>query len=412
MTMSENIRNIGLKMQKEQLTLQETLLEEHSIRVSDEELVDGVDRLIYNHCLNKTQLRSLLGGAKATFNKKLEQAIEDGVISEPIYQNRAHLFTNSQVHALMNYWGIEKYSENHDSKVIEVQNHKGGTGKTSTAVVLANATALDLQLNANVLLVDLDPQGSAGTGVIRTGENDVYLTMCDLLLNEYEPDGEVSQFLDAGNSFEDIVKNTAFSTHLDNLSVITAFPTDDRFTDLYWSLDEGKQTELLTKLKNTIIPLLKEQYDFIYFDLPPQDSPITWSATEAADCILVPITPRYYDYASTTNFMISLAKRLESLPSKGNNIEWLKMVAVNYSKNSKPEYKTIQKLLRTVRSDFFIAQIAHSDAFTATAEIGRTIFDVLKSEEICTSHQLDLAQSSVTAFYELFKNEIITIAAK
>lgn len=408
----DSIRQIGINMQQEQLSLEEAIKIEHSIRVSDADLVDGVDRLIYNHCFNKTKLRNLVGGAKITFNKKIDQAIEDGIISEPIYQNRQHLFTNQQVHILLDHWGVEKYSDKHESKVIEIQNHKGGTGKTSTAVVTAVATALDYDLNASVLLIDLDPQGSAGRGLIRAEGDDVYLTICDLLLHEYEIGSEVATFLANDNSYADIVINTPFSTHLANLDVITAFPTDDRFTDVYWSVSEKEQNTLLTKFKNDIIPLLKKKYDFIIIDLPPQDSPITWSATEATDAILVPVTPRFYDYASTTNFMISIAKRLEALPSKGSNIEWLKMVAVNYNENSKPEYQTIQKLMRTVRSDFFISQIAHSDAFTATAEIGRTIFDIVKSEDICTDHQLDIAKKSVNDFYKLFKNEIIALAAK
>lgn len=408
----ESIRQIGLNMQKEQLSLEEAITRDHSIQVSDVDLVDGVDRLIYNHCLNKTELRELLGGSKVTFNKKIALAIDGGIISEPIFQNRQHLFTNQQVHMLMEHWGVEKYRDNHNPKVIEVQNHKGGTGKTSTAVVTSVAIAKDLHQNAKVVLVDLDPQGSAGRGLIRTGEDDIYLTMCDLLTHEYEPEAEVAQYLDAGNSFSDIVKNTPFSTHLENLSVITAFPTDDRFSDLYWSVSEDAQEALITKFKNDIIPILKEEYDFIIVDLPPQDSPITWSAIEAAECILIPVTPRYYDYASTTNFMISMSSRLEALPSKGENIEWLKMVAVNYSEQSKPEYQTFQKLLRTVRSDLFTSHIAHSDAFTATAEINRTIFDIVKSEDICTPRQLDIATESVNAFYKQFKNEMIALAAK
>jgi len=415
MTIIDTIGSIAENMQKEQTSLEEALKQQLRISVSDQDMVDGVDRLIYNHCKNKTELRDLIGGSKPTFNKKMKDVMDEGLISEPIYQNRSHLYTNEQVHVLLDYFDFPKYSDHHEGQVVTVTNHKGGTGKTSTTLVLATATALDLNLNAKVCVLDLDPQGSAGQGVVQIADDSIFVTMTDLLLAEFEPDNEdnlVNALLDNGYSFADIVKACAFSTHLSNLSVITAFPNDERFVDRYWQLEEKERSRLLQKFSEVIVPILKKEFDIIYIDLPPQDSPITWSALEATSCILVPVTPRYYDYASTSNFMGNLHERLQNLPSKGSNINWLKMVAVNYNENSKPEYQTVQKLLRSVRNHLFTQTIAHSDAFTAAAELGRTVLDLKKSEEICTPHQFDLAVDSVRLFYNQFKNELVALAAK
>ncbi|MCG9661323.1 ParA family protein [Vibrio mediterranei] len=415
MTVIGTIGSIAENMHKEQTSLEEALKQSLRVSVSDADMVDGVDRLIYNHCLNKTELRDLIGGSKPTFNKKLKEVMDEGLISEPIYQNRSHLFTNEQVHMLLDYFDFPKYADNHNGKTITVTNHKGGTGKTSTTLALATATALDLNFNARVCVLDLDPQGSAGQGTMQLAEDSIYVTMADLLLAEFESQDEnnaVNALLENGYSFEDIVKACPFSTHLTNLSVITAFPSDERFVDRYWQLEESEQDRLLTKLSKVVLPLLKEEFDIIYIDMPPQDSPITWSALEATDCILVPVTPRYYDYASTANFMTNLHERLQRLPSEGQNIEWVKMAAVNYNENSKPEYQTVQKLLRSVRNHLFTQTLAHSDAFTAAAEIGRTVLDIKKSEEICTAHQFDVAVDSVRLFYNQFKNEIVALAAK
>lgn len=415
MNVIESIGTIANNMKKEQTTLEEAIKQRLRVNVSDVDMVDGVDRLIYNHCKNKSDVRELIGGSKPTFNKKINEVIDSGLISEPIYQNRSHLFTHEQVMILLDHFGFEKYADNHDSKVVLVTNHKGGTGKTSTTLALATATATDLNFNAKVLVLDLDPQGSAGQGVLQVAEDSIYVTMTDLLLAEFEPDNEdnlVNALQNNGYSFEDIVSLCPFSTHLSNLSVITAFPNDERFVDMYWQLEEAERTRLLCKFKEIVLPILKNHFDVIYVDLPPQDSPITWSALEGADMILVPVTPRYYDYASTTNFMGNLHERLGNLPSQGRNIEWLKMVAVNYNENSKPEYQTVQKLLRSVRNHLFTQTISHSDAFTAAAELGRTVLDIKKSEEICTAHQFDLAVDSVRLFYKQFKNELVAIAAK
>ncbi|RJX68696.1 ParA family protein [Vibrio sinensis] len=415
MTLIEMIGSIADNMKKEQTNLEDALKQQLRVSVSDQDMIDGVDRLIYNHCKNKTELRDLIGGSKPTFNKKMKEVVDDGLISEPIYQNRSHLYTNEQIHVLLDYFNYPKFSDNHNSKVVTVTNHKGGTGKTSTTLVMATATALDLDLNARICVLDLDPQGSAGQGVVQIADDSIYVTMTDLLLAEYEKDNEdnpVNILLENGYLFEDIVKACPFSTHLSNLSVITAFPNDERFVDRYWQLGEKEQSLLLQKFKTVVLPILQEEFDLIYIDLPPQDSPITWSALEATNCILVPITPRYYDYASTSNFMSNLHIRLQNLPSKGGNIEWLKMVAVNYNENSKPEYHTVQKLLRSVRNHLFTQTIAHSDAFTAAAELGRTVLDIKKSEEICTPHQFDLAVDSVRLFYSQFKNELVALSAK
>lgn len=406
------LAHVSKNMEEEQLSLEGALKEQLTINVSDKDLVDGVERLIYNHCLLKTEVHKLFSDSRPTFNAKIKAAIESDIINEPIYQNRSHLFTNEQVHALMDHFNLPKYRDNHEPKLVTIGNHKGGTGKTSTTVTLATASALDLKWNANVLVIDLDPQGSAGHGAIQISEDSIYITMVDILLSDYEPQGDVAHLLNQGHTLENIVQGCAFSTHLANLSFTTSFPSDERFVDLYWSLEEEEQNQLLRKFNDVIVPLLKDKFDLIYIDLPPQDSPLTWLAMEATEALLVPVTPRYYDYASTKNFLHNLHIRLGNLPSQGANLEWMKIAAVNYNESSSSEYETVQKLLRSARNHLFTSHIYHSEAFPAAADLGRTVLDIKKSEQIVTSHHYDLAVNSVKSFYSHFKNEIVALAAK
>ncbi|RLZ63741.1 ParA family protein, partial [Klebsiella pneumoniae] len=60
MSILDDIRTIGLKMKNEQASLKEIILESSRVDVSDEQ-VDGLDRLIYNHCLNKKTLSDFFG---------------------------------------------------------------------------------------------------------------------------------------------------------------------------------------------------------------------------------------------------------------------------------------------------------------------------------------------------------------
>nr|ELR5167398.1 ParA family protein [Providencia rettgeri] len=412
MTILDDILVIGQRMKSEQFSLKESIAEVNKIQVTDEQ-VDGLDRLIYNHCLNKTSLADFFGKSRNTFSKILTEMQEQKLIGEPIFQNKNHLYTRFDIQIIMNELGVERYSDMYQPRVIVVENHKGGTGKSTTTVTLATSAALDLNLNARVCILDLDPQGSIGSNLIRTSnDDDIYLTITDILLAEHEPDGDYAQYLAAGYSQEEIISNIPFSTHLPNMDVITAFPTDDRFTDTYWRLTKEERNILLTRFRDIIIPILKQKYDLIFIDTPPQDSPIIWSTNEATDALLVPITPREYDFASTTNYMLTIGARLQQLPSKGNNIKWMKVLAVNVDDKSQHEVRTLNKLVRTVQDKFMTTNIKHSEAFVAAAERGRTVLDIKKSEELCPAKQFDMAEMSVTAVYQQFINEIKSFSAK
>lgn len=411
MSILEDIRAIGVRMKSEQASLKDTIIESSRVTVSDEQ-VDGLDRLIYNHCLNKKTLTDFFGKSRNTFSKILSELQEQNIIGEPIFQNKNHLYTRWDVQKIMEAMKTPKYRDMYLPRVIVTENHKGGTGKSTTTVTIATAAALDLNLNARICVIDLDPQGSLGNNLIHdTNEDSIYLTITDVLLSEIE-DNDFTQYIDQGYNEQEIIQSMAFSTHLPNMDVITAFPTDDRFTDKYWGLDKTSRNKLLTRFRDVVIPVLKEKYDLIFIDTPPQDSPIIWSTNEAADAILVPITPREYDFASTTNYMITISDRLQQLPSQGSNIKWLNVLAVNVDDKSQHENRTLNKLVRTVRDRFMTTNIKHSEAFVAAAEKGRSILDIKKSEELCSSKQFDIAEMSVQSVYQQFINEIKSISVR
>ncbi len=270
-----------------------------------------------------------------------------------------------------------KYRDHYVSRAIVTQNHKGGTGKSTTSVALAVAAALDLQLNARVLMIEWDPQGSIGSSMIQSvSEDDVFLTAIDAILGIYEENSEYKKYLDLAFSEEEIITNMPFSTHLPNLDVITAFPTDARFKDKYWQCTREERTSLLLRFKEVILPMLKQNYDLIIIDTPPEDSPLIWAADEAADGILVAVSPREYDYASTTDFMLTISERFKQSPSKGDNLKWFKVLAVNVDDKSPYERIVLDKLIRTVQDLLMSANIKNSEAFKAAASKGRTVLDI------------------------------------
>ncbi|MCV5307660.1 ParA family protein, partial [Escherichia coli] len=81
-----------------------------------------------------------------------------------------------------------------------------------------------------------------------------FLTAIDAILGIYEENSEYKKYLDSGFSEEEIITNMPFSTHLPNLDVITAFPTDARFKDKYWQCSREERTSLLLRFKEVILP--------------------------------------------------------------------------------------------------------------------------------------------------------------
>ena len=169
-------------------------------------------------------------------------------------------------------------------RIIAIANQKGGVGKTTTAVNLGAALA---DLGHRVLLVDLDPQGNATTGVgidARNFDNSIY----DVLLHDVPLD--------------DCIEPTSIK----NLFVAPS------------TLDlAGAEIELVPafsrelRLRRAIEPV-KDDFAFILMDCPPSLGLITVNGLAAADELLVPIQCEYYALEG----LAALLKNVELI--KGN----------------------------------------------------------------------------------------------
>ena len=152
------------------------------------------------------------------------------------------------------------------SKIISLTNQKGGVGKTTSSVNLAVSFAVS---EVKILLIDLDPQSNATTGIE------------DLIV---EPKGSIYDAIIRGSSTKDVITKTK----LDFLDIVTSN------SDLV-----GAEVELVGimarefQLEKVLKPIIKK-YDYILIDCPPSLGLLTLNALTCSNSLIIPIQCEYY----------------------------------------------------------------------------------------------------------------------
>lgn len=175
-------------------------------------------------------------------------------------------------------------------KVIAFANQKGGVGKTTSAVNVAASLGL---LNKKVLMVDLDPQGNAtsGLGIAKKG---LKQTVREILAIQGEECTD--------ERLSEAVKSAVVPTEYAGLSLI---PATISLSGAEFELfsDEGSPYYLKRALD-----LIRDSYDYIIVDCPPSLGMLTIEAMAACDGIIVPMQCEFYALEGLSQLMITVSK--------------------------------------------------------------------------------------------------------
>ena len=177
-------------------------------------------------------------------------------------------------------------------KIIAFSNQKGGVGKTTTCV---NLSAYLAQKGYKVLLVDLDPQGNATTG-LGFAKSEVKNSIYNVLIDEMP------------------IQDAVVTTLVDNLDIV---PSSIDLAGAEVELVYVKDREHVLK---KVLEKAKGVYDFITIDCPPSLGLLTINALAASNTVIIPIQSEYYALEGLSQLMNTIKLVIKHL-NEGLKIE-------------------------------------------------------------------------------------------
>ncbi len=160
-------------------------------------------------------------------------------------------------------------------RVIAVANQKGGVAKTTTAINLSSALALE---GRSILLMDMDPQGNATSGLGIDPQSVKNTTYSCLLKTS-------------------TIQESSLETSVPKLTLLPA-NADLAGAEVELVNVEGRESHL-----RTIIGEVRQKYEFIFLDCPPALGILTINALTAADSVLIPVQCEYYAMEGLTRLI-------------------------------------------------------------------------------------------------------------
>lgn len=230
-------------------------------------------------------------------------------------------------------------------KTICIVNQKGGVGKTTTSVNLASALA---HLGRKVLLIDLDPQGNASSGLGLKRHQYQDCNVYHVLIGQAE------------------VAKSMYETQTKGLFVLPA--NSDLVGAEIELVDEANREYCLKQALSEI----KKEFDYILIDCPPSLSLLTINALSAADSFLVPLQCEYYALEGLSQ-LLNTAGLIKKKLNPGLKIEGILLTM--YDSRNNLSHQVVSEIQNHFKDKVFSTIIPRNVRLSEAPSHGLSIFD-------------------------------------
>ena len=229
------------------------------------------------------------------------------------------------------------------AKIIAFANQKGGVGKTTSAVNIAASLGI---MGKKTLIVDLDPQGNATSGV-GIPKRSLKGTVKEVLTGETD------------------IKQVILSTNYQNLSIV---PTNVTLSGAEFDLynDEGSEYNLKDAFKS-----VSADYDYIIIDCPPSLGMLTINAFVASDGILVPMQAEFYAVEGLSQ-LISTTKRIKKLYNE--DLQIVGILITMYNKRLLLSMQVMDELQKYYPDKLFNTTISRNVKLSEAPGFGKPVY--------------------------------------
>jgi len=287
--------------------------------------------------------------------QQLDRFVSEGAVPAPQEEQSPKIYTLEFINALRKHVGrMPHRGQGTDPAIIAIQNFKGGVGKSTVSVHLAQYFS---QKGYRVLVVDCDSQASLTT---------LFGYIPDF---EIKPEHTVLPYLIDADGFDDI-REVIRPTYWPGLDLLPAcLGLYDAEYQVAAQLRNGP--EPLSRLREYLTDVA-DDYDIVIIDPPPALGMVSMSVMRASNALIIPAPASTLDFASTSQFLTMAANTLDELASHGLedvDYHWVKLLPTKIDRRQAAVNLILDKIMAPAFGDWMTKKPILSSAEYGTAAV-------------------------------------------